>query len=44
MAESCGGIEQEEEGQGRHREMERDAFQSVIPNVIHRTDAQINAM
>lgn len=28
---------------GRDREMERDASQSVIPNVIHGPDAQINA-
>lgn len=28
---------------GTDREMERDASQSVIPNVIHRPDAQINA-
>lgn len=27
----------------RQREMERDASQSVILNVIHRPDAQINA-
>lgn len=45
--ESCGLMDRVTERgavpRGADREMERDASQSVIPNVIHRPDAQINA-